>query len=82
MCSAFLKQYPLFVLPCLASYDYAYRNILLDPCIYRAKAFIDWDDLHVMPFIIALDFTEDIKFFGVDGLSLNSNYHHEGRFAF
>ena len=82
MCSAFSKQYSLFVLPCLANYDYAYRNILLDPCTYRAKleAFIDWDDVHVMPF--ALDFTEDIEFFGVDGLSLNSNYHHEGRFAF
>ena len=38
-----LEQYPLYVLPYLANYDYPYRNILLDPCTYRVKAFIDWD---------------------------------------
>ena len=76
-----LKQYPLYVLPCLANNDYAYRSILLDPCTYRVEVFIDWDDVHVMPFINAVDFPEDIKFFCVDGLSLNSNYYHEGEFA-
>ena len=77
-----LEQYPLYVLPCLANYDYAYRNILLDPCTYRVKAFIDWDDVHVMPFIIGIDFPEDIKTFSVEGLSLNSNYYHDGEFPF
>lgn len=75
-----LEQYPLCALPCLASYDYAYRNILLDPHTYRVKAFIDWDDVHVMPFIIGVDFPEDIKSFSVEGLSLDSNYYHEGEF--
>jgi len=41
----------------------------LDPHTYRVKAFIDWDDVHVMPFIIGVDFPEDIKFFSVEGLS-------------
>jgi hypothetical protein len=77
-----LKQYPLYLLPCLANCDYAFRNILLDPCTYRVKAFIDWDDVHVMPFIISVDFPEDIKAFSVKGLSLNSNYYHEGGFSF
>jgi len=75
-----LEQYPLYALPCLVSYDYAYRNILLDPHTYRVKAFIDWDDVHVMPFIIGVDFPEDIKFFSAEGLSLDSNYYHEGEF--
>lgn len=33
-----------------------------------------------MPFIIGVDFPEDIKVFSVKGLSLNSNYYHEGEF--
>ena len=71
-----LQQSPSLALPCLANYDYAYRNILLDPCTYRVKAFIDWDDVHVMPFVIGVDFPEDIKIFSVEGLSLDSNYYH------
>ena len=75
-----LEQYPAFALPCLVNYDYAYRNILLDRRTYRVKAFIDWDDVHVMPFIVGVDFPEDIKEFSVDGLSPESNYYHEGAF--
>jgi hypothetical protein len=75
-----LEQYPLYALPCLVNYDYAYRNILLDPHTYRVKAFIDWDDVHVMPFIISVDFPEDIKSFSAEGLSLDSNYYLEGEF--
>jgi hypothetical protein len=75
-----LGQYPLYSLPCLANYDYAYRNILLEPSTYRVKAFIDWDDVHVMPFVIGVDFPEDIKTFCVDGLSPDSNYY-QGAFT-
>jgi hypothetical protein len=75
-----LEQYPLYALPCLANYDYAYRNILLEPYTYRVKAFIDWDDVHIMPFLIGVDFPEDIKFFSVEGLPLDSNYYREGEF--
>ena len=35
-----------------------------------------------MPFIIGVDFPEDIKVFSVEGLSLNSNYYREGEFPF
>jgi hypothetical protein len=75
-----LEKYPLYALPCLVNYDYAYRNILLDARTYRVKAFIDWDDVHVMPFIVGVDFPEDIKAFSVEGLSPDSNYYHGGEF--
>ena len=55
-----LEQYPLYALPCLAHYNYAYHNILLDSSTYRVKAFIDWDDVHDMPFVIGVDFPEDM----------------------
>ena len=49
MCSAFWTNVlSFYVLPCLANYDYAYRNLLLDPCTYRVKAFIDWHDGHAL----------------------------------
>jgi hypothetical protein len=75
-----LEQYPLYALPCLVNYDYAYRNILLEARTYRVKAFIDWDDVHVMPFIVGVDFPEDIKAFSIEGLSPDSSYYREGEF--
>ena len=75
-----LEQYPLYALPCLVNYDYAYRNILLDARTHRVRAFIDWDDVHVMPFIIGVDFPEDITAFSLEGLSPDSNYYREGEF--
>ena len=34
-----------------------------------------------MPFVIGVDFPEDIKIFSVEGLSLESNYYLEGDFS-
>jgi hypothetical protein len=55
-----LAQHPPYAQPCLVNYDYAFRNILIDPQTYRV---IDWDDVHVMPFVIGVNFPEDIMCF-------------------
>ncbi|KAF8552438.1 hypothetical protein OG21DRAFT_1511452 [Imleria badia] len=43
-------------------------------------AFIDWDDIHVMPFVIGIDYPEDIKSFSGEGLAPDSNFYTEGEF--
>ena len=75
-----LSQHPQYAQPCLVNYDYAYRNILLDPQTLAVKAFIDWDDVHVMPFVIGIDYPEDIKRFPGEGLAPDSNFYTEGQF--
>ncbi|THG94932.1 hypothetical protein EW026_g6630 [Hermanssonia centrifuga] len=75
-----LAQFPQYAQPCLVNYDYAYRNILLDSDTLRVKALIDWDDVHVMPFIVGIDFPEDITQFSIYGLAPDSNYYREGIF--
>ena len=75
-----VEQHPQYAQPCLVNYDYAFRNILIDPKTYRIKAFIDWDDVHVMPFVVGVNFPEDFKKFIPFGLAPDANYYHEGEF--
>ena len=75
-----VEQHPQYAQPCLVNYDYAFRNILIDPKTYRIKAFIDWDDVHVMPFVIGVHFPEDIMRFLTTGLAPDAEYYREGEF--
>ena len=75
-----VEQHPQYAQSCLVNYDYAFRNILIDPKTYRVKALIDWDDIHVMPFIVAVNFPEEIKRFVTFGLARDDNYYREGEF--
>jgi len=76
-----VEQHPQYAQPCLVNYDYAFRNILIDPKTYRIKAFIDWDDVHVMPFVVGVNFPEDIKQFIPFGLAPDADYYREGEFS-
>jgi len=38
-----IEQHPQYTQPCLVNYNYAFRNILIDPKTYQIKAFIDWE---------------------------------------
>ena len=75
-----MKQHPQYTQSCLVNYDYAFRNILIDPKTYRIKALIDWDDIHVMPFIVGVNFSEEIKRFITFGLAPDDDYYREGEF--
>ena len=75
-----VEQHRQYAQPCLVNYDYAFRNILIDPKTYRIKAFIDWDDVHVMPFVIGVNFPEEIKTFIAFGLAPDADYYREGEF--
>lgn len=76
-----LSTNPEFSAPCLVRSDYAFRNILLDPTTLRVKAFIDWDDVHVTPFVLALNFPEDITHFTEKGLDPDATWFQEGCFG-
>jgi len=75
-----VEQHPRYAQSCLVNYDYAFRNILIDPKTYRIKAVIDWDDIHVMPFIVGVNFPEEIKRFITFGLAPDDDYYREGEF--
>lgn len=72
---------PEFSAPCLARSDYAFRNVLLDRASLRVKAFIDWDDVHISPFVLALDFPEDITYVHTEGLDPNAPWFQDGGFG-
>ena len=46
----------------------------------KVKAFIDFDDVHVMPFILRLDYPEDISWASSSGLPPHSIGVREGDF--
>jgi hypothetical protein len=75
-----LERHPSLAQSCLVNDDYAFRNILIDPDSYQVRAFIDWDDVNVMPFVIGVDFPEDIKSFSEEGLDQGSDYFCKGDF--
>ncbi|KAE9386819.1 hypothetical protein BT96DRAFT_891363 [Gymnopus androsaceus JB14] len=75
-----LAHNPTYAQPCLVNYDYAFRNILLDRDTCNVKAFIDWDDVHIMPFIVGVDYPDDINNAVVAGLATDDNYYLEGPF--
>ncbi|KAJ7593835.1 hypothetical protein C8J56DRAFT_1160592 [Mycena floridula] len=47
---------------------------------HRVKAFINWDDVHVIPFVTAVDFPERLTEFSTMGLDPESSYFREGEF--
>ena len=67
--------------PCLFRNDYAFRNVLLDAKTLQIRAFIDWDDVCVKPFILAINFPEDISSFSQGGLDPHSTYFRDGAFG-
>lgn len=73
-------RHPRYVQSCLWHSDYAYRNILMDPQTFEGKAFIDWDDVHIMPFVISLNFPQNIMWFSTLGLPDDHSYYREGDF--
>ncbi|KXN81379.1 hypothetical protein AN958_05118 [Leucoagaricus sp. SymC.cos] len=75
-----LAEHLPYAQPSLVNYDYAFRNILIDPQTYRVRAFIDWGDVHVMPFVLGVDFPEDIKSFSMLGLAPDADYYRDGAF--
>ncbi|PSR77143.1 hypothetical protein PHLCEN_2v8051 [Hermanssonia centrifuga] len=75
-----LAQFPQYAQPCLVNHDYAYRDIPLDPDALQVEALIDWDDVHVMPFVVGIDYPEDIQMFHMYSLASDSNYYREGAF--
>ncbi|KIP01380.1 hypothetical protein PHLGIDRAFT_131283 [Phlebiopsis gigantea 11061_1 CR5-6] len=66
---------------CLFRSDYAFRNVLLDAKTLRVRAFIDWDDIHVKPFVLSVNFPEDITSFSREGLDPQSAYFRDGAFG-
>lgn len=66
---------------CFVRTDYAFRNVLLDASTRRVKALIDWDDVHVVPFVLALNFPEDIARFVTDGMPADAPWFLEGEFG-
>lgn len=65
---------------CLVRDDYAFGDVLLDRSSLRVKAFIDWDDVHVMPFALAVNFLKDFMTFSTGGMSPDAPYFEEGDF--
>ena len=56
-----LPDNPRILAPCLVMSDYAFRNIIIDPTTLDVVAFLDWEDVHIMPFILGTQLPEDIR---------------------
>ncbi|KAF8987506.1 hypothetical protein BDQ17DRAFT_1374981, partial [Cyathus striatus] len=61
-----------------ASADYAFRNIKMDPETRKISAFLDWDDVYVMPFLLCSRYPEDICWYDGSG----ERWYETGAFLF
>jgi len=75
-----VEENPSYAQPRLVNYDYTFRNILINPETYWIKTLIDWDDIHVMLFIVGVESLEEIKRLIAFGLAPDATYDREGGF--
>ncbi|KZV90050.1 hypothetical protein EXIGLDRAFT_720711 [Exidia glandulosa HHB12029] len=77
-----LNRRPAFLQPCLVRTDFAFRNVLLDPDTLETKACIDFDDVQVMPLVLAHIFPQDLLEFEEPYVSRDAPYFaQEGGFS-
>ncbi|EJD48191.1 hypothetical protein AURDEDRAFT_183543 [Auricularia subglabra TFB-10046 SS5] len=77
---ASLRKYPWLNSSCLSREDHAVRNVLFDQNL-RVKAFIDWDDVHVLPLVSALHVPDEIMHYIPMGLPVDASWSADGEFA-
>ncbi|KAF9528144.1 hypothetical protein CPB83DRAFT_894630 [Crepidotus variabilis] len=76
-----LTNHPVLGLPCLVQEDFAFSNILLDPVTLKIKAFLDLDDVHDLPFVMGINYPEEISIADAQGLPVGSLSIREGDFG-